>query len=81
MSQAGDVLVDVCVLRDIQVDRRDIRLGLIVVVVADEILDSVLGEVGLELAVQLGGKRLIVAQNEDRAIELLDDIRHRKRLA
>src|SRR5450830_2123742 len=81
VPQASDVLVDVGVLRDVQINRGDIRLGLIVVIVADEILDRVLGEEGLELAVQLGGKRLVVAQDKDRAIELLDDIRHRKRLA
>ena len=35
-------------------------------------------EEGLELAVQLRGQRLVVAQDEGRTLETLDDIGHRE---
>jgi len=44
------VLVDRAVLLDVEVARRDVGLGLVVVVVADEVLDRVLGEELAELA-------------------------------
>ena len=39
-----DLVVDRRVLLDVRVGRRDVRLGLVVVVVADEVADGVLGE-------------------------------------
>jgi hypothetical protein len=39
---------------------RDVGFGLIVIVVADEILDGVLGEEFLELLVKLGRESLVV---------------------
>src|SRR3954466_6552901 len=53
-----DGVVDDRVLLDVRVARGDVRLGLVVVVVADEILDGVVGEQIPELAVELGGERL-----------------------
>ena len=54
-----DLVVDERVLLDVGVDLRDVGLGLVVVVVGDEVLDRVLGEERLELAVELGGQRLV----------------------
>jgi hypothetical protein len=53
VAHAVDLLVDGRVLLDIGVGARDIGLGLVVVVVRDEILDRVLREEALELAVEL----------------------------
>jgi len=49
-------------LLDIGVDPRHIGFGLVVVVVGDEILDRVVGEEALELAVELRGERLVRAR-------------------
>jgi hypothetical protein len=54
-----DVLVDRAVLLDEQVALRHVGLGLVVVVVADEVLHRVLREELAELAVQLRGQRLV----------------------
>ena len=59
-AQAVDVLVDRGVLLDVDVPLRDVRLGLVVVVVADEVADGVVREEALELLVELGGERLVV---------------------
>ena len=50
-----DVLVDRRILLDIRVRRRHVRLGLVVVVIRNEVLDGVVGKELLELAVQLRG--------------------------
>jgi hypothetical protein len=49
-------------------ERRHIGFGLVVVVVADEVLDRVVGEQRLELAVELGGQRLVVGQDQRGAL-------------
>jgi len=59
----------------------DIGLGLVVVVVGDEVLDRVLGEELLELAVELGGQGLVVGDDQGRALDALDDIGDREGLA
>ena len=45
----------------------DVRLGLVVVVVGDEVLDGVFGEELAELVAELGGQRLVVRDHERRA--------------
>jgi hypothetical protein len=57
-----DLFVDLAFLLDVGVRARDIGLGLVVVVVADEILDRVVREEALELAVELRGQRLVRAR-------------------
>jgi hypothetical protein len=59
----------------------DVGLGLVVVVVGDEVLDRVLGEELPELVAELRGERLVVRDHERRALELLHHPRHRRRLA
>jgi hypothetical protein len=62
VAHAVDLVVDDGVLLDVGVARGDVRLGLVVVVVADEVLDGVVGEELLELAVELRRERLVVAR-------------------
>ena len=81
VAQAVDLLVDRRVLLDVQVLARDVGLGLVVVVVGDEVLDRVVGEVAAELVAQLGRERLVVGHDQRRALHALDHRRHRHRLA
>jgi hypothetical protein len=50
------------------------RLRLVVVVVADEVLDRVVGEEALELAVELGGQRLVGGEDQGGALGGLDHL-------
>ena len=81
VAQPVDLLVDRRVLLDVEVLARDVRLGLVVVVVADEVLDGVGREVGPELVAELGRQRLVVGEHERRPLQPLDRGRHRHRLA
>ena len=76
-----DVLVDGAVLLDEQVALRHVGLGLVVVVVADEVLDRVAREELAELAVQLRRQRLVGGEDDGRAAEAGDDVGHREGLA
>ena len=76
-----DVVVPGRVLLDVEVGLRDVRLGLEVVVVRDEVLDGVLGEELAELVAELRRERLVVRDHERGPLELLDRPRHRRRLA
>ena len=79
--QAVDLLVDRGVFFDVDVALRDVRLGLIVIVVADEIMDRVLGKEFLEFAVKLGGQRLVVRHDQRGPLHLLDHVGHGEGLA
>ncbi len=81
VAQPVDLLVDRGVLLDVEVAARDVGLGLVVVVVGDEVLDGVVGEEGPELVAELGRERLVVGDHERRALHRLDHPRHRHRLA
>ncbi len=65
--QPLDVLVDRRVLLDVHVGGRDVGLGLVVVVVGNEVLDGVAGQELPQLAVELGGEGLVVGQDQRRA--------------
>ena len=69
-----DVLVDRAVLLDVEVARRHVRLGLVVVVVRDEILDRVVREELAELRVELRGERLVRREHQRRAAGARDDV-------
>ncbi len=73
--------VDGGFLFDIEVAGGDVGLGLVVVVIADEVLDRVAGEELLELVVELGGEGLVVREDEGGAVGLLDDLGHGEGLA
>ena len=68
MAHAVDLFVDRAVLLDIGVGARDIGFRLVVVVIADEILDRVFREEGLELAVELGRQGLVGRQDQGGAL-------------
>ncbi len=75
------LVVDAQVLLDVGVARRDVGLGLVVVVVADEVLHGVGREEGLEFAVELGREGLVVAEYQGRTLQALYDVGHREGLA
>ncbi len=81
MAHAVDLLVDRGVFLDIGVGPRDIGLGLVVVVIGDEIFDRVVGEKALHLAVQLGRQGLVGRQHQGRALQFGDDVGHGEGLA
>ena len=81
VAEAVDVVVDRGVLLDVGVRRRQVGLGLVVVVVADEVLDGVVREVLAELVAELRGQRLVVGDHERRPVDALDHARHGVRLA
>ena len=81
MPQPVDVVVPGRVLLDVEVGLGHVRLGLVVVVVRDEVLDRVRREELAELVAELGGERLVVRDHERGPLHLLDDPGHRRRLA
>ena len=81
VAEPVDLLVDRRVLLDVEVPRRDVGLGLVVVVVGDEVLDGVLREVRAELVAELRGERLVVHEDQRRLLQPLDRRGHRHRLA
>ncbi len=72
VAQPVDLVVDRAVLLDVGVARGEVGLGLVVVVVGDEVLHPVLGEELPELVGQLGGQRLVGGDDQGRALDLLD---------
>ena len=81
VAHAVDLLVPRGVLLDVGVGAGDVGFGLVVVVVADEILDRVVREEALELAVELGGQGLVVGEDQGRPLGRLDDLGHGEGLA
>ena len=76
MAHAVDLLVDRRVLLDVGVGARHVGFGLVVVVIADEILHRVVGEEALELAIELRGQRLVRRQDDGGALRRLDHLGH-----
>ena len=62
-------------------DDGDVGLRLVIVVVADEVLDAVVGEELAELVGQLGGQRLVGGDDQRGLLHLLDRPGHRGALA
>ena len=81
VAQPVDLVVDRGVLLDVEVLGRDVCLGLVVVVVGDEVLDRVVGEELAELVAELRGKRLVVGDHQRGPLHLLDHPGHREGLA
>ena len=81
MAELVYLLVDVGILLYVGVSLRHVGLGLIVVVIGDEILHGVVGEEVPELRGKLGGEGLVVGDDEGRTLELLDDVGHGEGLA
>ena len=80
VAQPVDLVVDRAVLLDVRVGRRQVRLGLVVVVVGDEVLDPVLREQLPELGRELRGEALVGRQHERRPVGLRDHVGDRERL-
>jgi hypothetical protein len=76
-----DLVVDRRFLLDVRVGGGDVGLGLVVVVVADEVLDGVLGEEAAEFLVELRGQRFVVGHHQRRPVHVGDHVRHGERLA
>ncbi len=76
-----DLLVQRRLLLDIGVGTRNVGLGLVIIVIRDEILHRVFREEALHFAVELRGQSLVGGENDRRASGALDDMRHRKGLA
>ncbi len=76
-----DVVVDRGILLDVEVPRRHIGLGLVVVVVRDEVFDRVLRKELPELAVELRRQGLVRREHQRRPAEARDDVRHGEGLA
>ena len=68
VAHAVDLLVDRRFLLDVGVGARHVGFGLVVVVVGDEVLDRVVGEEALELAVELGRQGLVGREDQGRAL-------------
>ena len=81
VPQPLDLLVDRRVLLDVGIALRDVRLGLVVVVVRDEVLDRVVRQQVLELGRQLGGEGLVGRQYQGRPLQLLDQPCRRRALS
>jgi hypothetical protein len=58
------VLVDRAVLLDVEIARRNVGLGLVVVVIRDEVFDGVVRKELAELRVKLSRKRLVGREDE-----------------
>ena len=79
--QFFNLLVNSQILFDVGVCCGDVGLGLVIVIVADEVLNEVVREEFLEFTVKLCCERFVVTQYERRALRLSDDVRHRERLS
>ena len=80
VAQAVDLVVDRRVLLYVGVGRREVGLGLVVVVVRDEELDPVLGEQVPQLGAELGRQGLVRLDDESGALDLFDHPGDRGRL-
>ena len=76
VAQALNLGVDGGVLFNKGIRVGDVRLGLVVVVVGDEVFDGVIRKKRAELLAQLRRERLVVRQHERRPLDLLDDLGH-----
>ncbi len=76
VTHAVDLLVHRRILLDVGVGARDVGFRLVIVVVADEVLDGVVRKEALELAVELGGKRLVRGEDQRGPLRARDHLRH-----
>ena len=81
MAHAVDLLVDGGVFFDIGVGARNVRFGLVVVVIGDEIFDRVIRKELLHLAVQLRRQGFVRGQHQGRAVQVLNGVRNGEGLA
>ena len=80
MTELVDFVINRRILFNISVCRSDISFWLIIIIVADKILDCGCWEKFAKLAAELRRQGLIVRQNQCWLLYLRDNIRHSKRL-
>ena len=73
-AKAVDLVVAGGVLLDVGVSARDVSLGLVVVVVADEILDRVVGKELAKFRAELRRQRLVGRDHQRRPLYARDDV-------
>ena len=76
--QPVDLFVDLGIFFNVGIRARNIRFRLIVIVVGDKIFDRVIGKELAELAVKLGGERLVMGHDQGRLLHGFDDFGHGK---
>ena len=76
MAHAVDLLVDGAFLLDEGIRTRHIGFRLIIVVIGNEIFHRIVGKEALELAIKLGGQRLVGREDEGGALGGLDYLCH-----
>ena len=77
MSELIDLVINRRVFCNVSIRCRQIRLGLIIIVITDEVADIIIGEEGLEFGGELGGESFVVRNDERRLLDLLDDFGNR----
>ena len=80
VPQPLDLVVHRRVLLDVRVRLRDVGLGLVVVVIAHEVLDRVVGEDLPELVGELRAERLVGRDHQGRTLDPFDQVGDRERL-
>ena len=73
MAHTVNGLVYARFLLDIGVAARDIRFGLVIVIIADEIFDRVVGKEAFKFAIQLRGQNLVRRKDQRWALQRLND--------
>ena len=73
-AEALDLLVDRGIFFDVGVGARDVGLRLVVVEVADEIFDRIVGEELFEFRVKLRSEGFVVRDDQRGAVEVADDV-------
>ncbi len=71
-----ELVVDGGFFFDVDIARGDVGFGLVVVVIADEILDRVGGEKRFEFVIELGGQRFVVRQHQRGPAGFFDHLGH-----
>jgi hypothetical protein len=81
VAQFINLLVDVYLFFNVGIGAGDLGFGLVVVVVADEVLHGIIGEELAELGVELGSQRLVVADDQRWLLHPGDSVSHGEGLA
>ena len=81
MAQAVDFVVYRHIFFYIRVRVRDIRLGLVIIVIGYKILHRIFGKELAKLRAKLRGKGFVVGKNERGTIDIGDNVRHGKSFA
>ena len=76
VAHTVNLLVNLALFFDVSIRARYIGFRLIVVIIADEILDGVIGKKALELPIKLGGQRFVRRKDDRGASRLLNHFCH-----